>query len=79
MMTARIDQAHSMIVLGRHHEPIALGSDSVTFFDLDAVKQYLPEKGKTKIISKKLISSHKKELTMSSENFYLKIFIQFGE
>lgn len=38
MMAARIDQARSMIVLGRDHEPIALGSDSVTFFDLDAVK-----------------------------------------
>lgn len=38
MMTARIDQARSMIVLGRDREPIALGSDSVTFFGLDAVK-----------------------------------------
>lgn len=38
MMTARIDQARSMIVLGRDREPIALGSDSVTFFGLDIVK-----------------------------------------
>lgn len=29
---------------------IALDPDSVTFFDVDAVKLYLPEKGKTKII-----------------------------
>lgn len=38
MMTARIDQARSKIVLGRDREPIALGSDSVTLFGLDAVK-----------------------------------------